>query len=133
MTTRVVRSDMPTIAYAISLFWFKRIYIGTLFDRLPSDVQAAVIQHEEGHCANHHLEKRLLFLVFMPFLYKWICHKQEIEADRCAVAKGLAEPLLRLLAVVDGAENLTTPSAAKRREMIALALAPSRSNSIGAA
>jgi hypothetical protein len=109
--------DVPLIACA----GFGHVIIGTHFDSLPQDMQAAALAHEEGHLKGWHAELRLLCAVFAPFFYKKLCHRQELSADKYAVNNGHWFGLLRLLrGEFEG--NLWSPSHALRREQILLAL-----------
>ena len=120
------------IACAFSLGPYKKILYGSGFKKLPNDVQAAITSHEEGHLHGHHTELRILCLLFMPFMLKWLCQKQEVMADRYAVSQGHAIGLLKLLKSEYGGDFFS-PSHAHRRNMIALALPTLRAQSTGSA
>jgi len=93
---QIVKSRGHFIARSFSFFWYKRIYVGTEFKKLPRDEKAAVLAHEEGHCENHHTEKRMLALLF-PFQLMKMCHQQELEADTHAGRLGHATALIEVI------------------------------------
>lgn len=95
----IVPTNEPIIARALSFGWWKRVYVGKLFERLPPHIRQAVLAHEAAHCDLHHTEKRILALIFAPFLLKRICRKQELDADKLAAKKGHAPALMELLSI----------------------------------
>ena len=101
-------------AYAFSCLWYKRVTLGKKIEELTDVERAAAIFHEVGHVEQHHTEWRVICLLFAPFLLKWLCRKQELDADRYAAQYGHAQGLLSLLANEwDG--NFFQPSHALRR------------------
>ena len=116
---RIVRTDLPIIACAISFGFWHRILIGRQFDSFPSDQRAAIIAHEEGHIAGAHTEQRILMLLFLPMFFTWLCRRQEFAADRYAADCGHVEGLSRLLAS-DGDGGILHPSHYARREALKL-------------
>lgn len=78
------------------------IQFGDGFDNLTPQEQAAVVAHERGHIEYRHAWKRLLWLislraVFQPSNFFEMCEKQELEADRYAVARGHRAGLISFL------------------------------------
>ena len=107
------------IARAVSLGKFSCILTGRRFYYLASEIQAAVLAHEEGHIELKHTEARLLFALFPPFwfLFPALCRQQEFSADRYAAERGHAKALCQLLAnEYDG--GWLQPSHAERREAL---------------
>lgn len=95
---KIIRCDERIYAKAFSFFGFNRIYVGTLFDALPPDEQAAAIAHESGHCAGHHTEWRILALpLWWSALFTRMCHRQEFAADAHAVRTGNGPALARFV------------------------------------
>ena len=86
-----------SIARSFSFGPIKRVFIGDRFFKLTEGQMNAVLYHEIAHCEKHHTEWRILFL-FLPFMFKWICEKQELAADRFVAECGFAKPLIELLA-----------------------------------
>lgn len=114
---KFVRTSEPIVARSISLFWWKRIYLGSFFDCLTPPEQFAVIGHEEGHCAHHHTEMRILCLLLAPFLFFELCRRQEFSADRYSAQHGHSRFLCQVLeSDYDG--GLLHPSHAARREAL---------------
>ena len=107
---KIVRTSEPIIARSASLFWWKRIYFGSKFGRLTIDEKEAVIAHELGHCHGHHMEQRILMLLF-PWGFKWLCHRQEFQADRYAADYGHGVVLAKLISRVDSIGRLHPPVA----------------------
>ena len=93
---RTLRVDEPLVARSVSFFWYKRIYLGNKWDRLPTEQRDAVIAHELGHCLKHHTEWRALAL-FFPFFIPSLCRHQEFEADAYACEQGHGPALHKLL------------------------------------
>lgn len=65
--------------------------------------------HEEAHLEENHEIKRILFLfaiiLFVFFIYRFFCHKQEYTADRIAATKcgkNAAIENLKLLQITEG-------------------------------
>jgi Zn-dependent protease with chaperone function len=92
------------IAHSGSFFRWKRIFLGASFFYMTPNWQRAVKAHELGHIEGHHTEWRILTLLFCPFLFFWVCRKQEFLADEYAAKLGLRAELINFL------EKLYTPS-----------------------
>ena len=107
----VVTTREPIIARSVSFFWYRRVYIGTKFARLPKGQQTAVILHERGHIEKHHTEARLLSVLFpfKPFI-RWLCHRQEYAADRYVLEHGFGRELVDFLVANGARESFTHPS-----------------------
>jgi len=95
---KIVNTSRNEIARSFSFGPIKRIMLGVRFQKLTERQQQAVLHHEMAHCEKHHTEWRLFFLIFAPFMFKWICEKQELAADQFAGEHGFAEPLIEILA-----------------------------------
>lgn len=107
--------DSKYLAKSFSFGLIKRIFVSKRFFKLTDGQQTAVLLHEKAHCDGHHTEIRFFFLLFAPFMLRWVCKKQELAADRAVVRAGFAEHLLELLADDrDGGEY--HPSNKVRRE-----------------
>ena len=79
-----------------SFFWYKRVYVGKKFDRLPSDRQRAVISHELAHMSLGHHVIRILALpiaLLCPPFRRALSKSQEFEADAKVVEMGHGKPL----------------------------------------
>lgn len=113
----VVHTHGAWYAKAVSLGPLAQILLGQKFWKLPEDQREALLSHERGHIAGHHLEKRLMCLLLAPFLYTWLCRRQELAADRYAAERGHAKALLTFLAV-DHDEGWVHPSHTTRRKAI---------------
>jgi Peptidase family M48 len=107
---KIVRVDKPYIARSFSFLWLKRIYIGSMYDHLSSAQRQAVLTHEEGHCALHHTELRLLTLILFPFLLKYVCHQTELAADRYVAQRGQGRGLIALMRRTQNPESFFYPS-----------------------
>jgi len=113
VSLKIIETDRDEVARSISLFWFKRIYVGTRFKKLTVAERMAVIAHETGHCEGHHTEWRILLL---PIVF-WLAKQQEFWADAYAVRKGHGEALYRHLGRNDGG-GLFHPSNYHRRQKL---------------
>lgn len=115
--TSIRLTDEPILARAVSFLWWKRVYIGSRFIKLPRDQKEAILSHERGHCDLHHTEVRLFVALFLPFLFPYICRKQELAADRYAARSGHAKALAKLLSSdYDG--GFLQPSHSERRAQL---------------
>jgi hypothetical protein len=70
------------IAHAASFFWWKRVYVGKGFFKLPIPHREAVIAHEMVHLDEHHTELRILCLLLFFPLYGAVCRACEFRADK---------------------------------------------------
>jgi Zn-dependent protease with chaperone function len=111
---KIVKTLEPIVARSASLFWWKRIYVGLGFDDLHPSTQAAVLAHEEGHCNMHHMEQRIVALLWWP-AFKWLCYRQEFSADRYAAKFGHTAALFMFLKLNSVGEGPYHPSSAIRR------------------
>lgn len=109
----VTRTHEPILARAFSFGWYKRVEVGSKFFKLSYGGQLAVLNHEQGHLVGHHTELRMLCLLLAPFALKWLCHKQEMAADRYAAERGFSRDLIKLLAG-EGGGGLYPTNAVRR-------------------
>ena len=109
------RSDEDIIARSWSFFWTGRVILGRRFFGLPSHVRNAVLFHEDGHVALHHVEKGLLCLLLTPWRFFKLCRQQELDADRYAAERGHARGLAELLRF-EKRRTFSHPSNAERRQ-----------------
>lgn len=100
--------------YAFSFLWYKRIFIGDEFETLPPKVRVALLAHEEGHLKSHHTEKRILCMLFAPWLMYKVAKRQELEADLHAARRGFSDGLYEFLDA-DKSESDFYPSDLQRK------------------
>ena len=112
----IVQTSEPITARSFSCLWYKRIYVGRKFHALPPRVKMAVLAHEFAHCERHHTEWRILALLF-PFLIKWLCHRQEYQADAYVAQCGFG-PELHWFLRDERAETATHPQKYLRRQKL---------------
>ena len=125
-----LQTDAPGFAECRSFFGWWRIWLGAPFITLPPDQQVAVMEHELAHVRMHHTEQRIFCLLLAPFLFSWLCRRQEFQADKRATRLGHGLALLRLLS--DEKEGSAThPSHEARRNRITLELSTLRTISPG--
>ena len=87
--TQILMTDEPIVARSLSVFWFKRVYLGRKFHDLSPGTKGAVLAHEFGHCAGHHTEWRALL---WP-IGLWLAKQQEFWADAYACKMGYGPEL----------------------------------------
>lgn len=99
---RIIRLKSDRLAGAISLLWWSRIYLGSDFDKLDSDVKRFVLAHEAAHIALRHTEKRILALIFRPKSLPELWLRQEFEADLFAAMMGHSQAAHKFLRTCEG-------------------------------
>ena len=110
---KVIWTDENIVAQAVSIGFWKRIYIGKKFHKLTLAQQGAVMAHESYHANNHHTEIRFLYFLFCPWAMKPLCHSQEFEADKFAAECGHRDEMISCLSNSDK-ESYTHPSGKER-------------------
>lgn len=116
----VLEPRCPIAARARGLWPAKRIEVGPAWYALPAEERVAVLYHEAHHCRALHLEARVLLLplVILASAVMAICRRQEIAADRRAIAHGWGEPMARYLRRANQPESHFYPSSSERVEAI---------------
>lgn len=79
--------------------WWKRIVVGSAWERLTEKTKQAILAHEFGHIHSWHSEIRLLLapLMLVPGgwnLLKQVCCTQEFAADAYAARLGLGQEMI---------------------------------------
>lgn len=112
----VLEPSCAEVARARGFWPAKRIEVGPAWYALPPEERVAVLYHEAHHCRAFHLEARLLLLplVFLAYVVMTISRRQEIAADRRAIAHGWGEPMARYLRRANQPESHFYPSSSER-------------------
>ena len=117
MKVKIYKVDEPILAEASGMLFWRKIRVGKRYFNLPEYQQKAVLVHEFGHHHYWHIEKKLLALIFCPFLFYNISKKQELQADKFAAERGEARGLYDMFKD-DWHGGKMHPSHAERRKQL---------------